>query len=183
MKRVLSLFITAVYLFSAASVCFAETGGAIIRNTTKGSQQRHGWAWLKDTEKGMSVMILAQHLTPGSHGVHIHNFGFCGEDGLGAGDHFNPDGASHGLLLKDGFGKAHAGDLGNIEIGSNGTGRLNVVIPGLKLASGKYSVGGRSLVIHEKEDTFGQPAGNAGGRAGCGAIFLLSEKDWQGNQR
>jgi Cu-Zn family superoxide dismutase len=98
-----------------------------------------------------------------------------------AGDHFNPDGLQHGFVMRDGLSKAHAGDLGNIEVGPDGTGRIEIIVPGLTLGSGQYSVGGRSLVVHEKEDSFGQPAGNAGGRFACGPIMIMSEQDWKGS--
>lgn len=70
---------------------------------------------------------------------------------------------------------AHAGDLGNIEIGADGTGTLEVTIPELCLTGCKYSLEGKSVILHEKEDDFGQPTGNAGGRIGCGPILLSSE--------
>ena len=175
-KRVTSL--TAAFILIAVSLAFAETGGAVIRGTEKGAK-RVGLAWFRDTEQGLQVIARLKNLAPGKHGFHFHQFGYCGEKGLNAGDHFNPAGAPHGSLLKNGFGGAHAGDLGNIEVGPDGRGTLDIVIPGLSLSGGQYSVGGRSLVVHAKEDDFGQPAGNAGARIGCGTIFLVSEADWK----
>jgi Cu-Zn family superoxide dismutase len=176
MMKKFVLVLMAFFMLCVSGPSFAESGSAIIRGTEKGSK-RAGWAWFQDTEQGLRVVARVKNLTPGKHGFHIHNFGFCGEKGLNAGDHFNPDGAPHGFLLKNGHGGAHAGDLGNIEVGPDGAGKLDIVIHGLTLAGGKYSVGGRSLVVHEKEDNFGQPAGNAGARIGCGTIFLVSEAD------
>ncbi|MBI2167628.1 MAG: superoxide dismutase family protein, partial [Candidatus Omnitrophica bacterium] len=46
------------------------------------------------------------------------------------------------------------------------------VVPGLTLKEGEYAVAGRALILHEKEDDFGQPTGNAGGRIACGVIQL-----------
>ena len=37
--------------------------------------------------------------------------------GKAAGSHYNPMGAPHGQVLKDGMQHAHAGDLGNITAG------------------------------------------------------------------
>ena len=153
----------------------------MIRGTQKGSKPL-GWAWLQDTEKGLRVVARVKGLSPGKHGFHIHQNGLCGEDGKKAGDHFNPDHLAHGLVLRDGLSAAHAGDLGNIKVGPDGIGAWDVVIPGLALSGGKYSVGGRSFVVHEKEDDFGQPAGNAGARIGCGTIFLVAEADWKGGK-
>ena len=33
-----------------------------------------------------------------------------------------------------------------------------------------HAVAGRAFILHEKQDDFGQPTGNAGGRIGCGKI-------------
>jgi Cu-Zn family superoxide dismutase len=67
---------------------------------------------------------------------------------------------------------AHAGDMGNIEIGENGSGTLIVFMPGLSLSQGEANVTGKAVILHEQEDDFGQPTGNAGGRIGCGVITL-----------
>lgn len=61
----------------------------------------------------------------------------------------------------------------SIEIATNGHGTLEKILPGLTLKKEKYGVMGRSVILHEKEDDFGQPTGNAGGRIGCGIIEPL----------
>lgn len=121
-------------------------------------------------EEGLKINAVVQNVSPGKHGFHIHEKGDCSDQGNAAGGHFNPNGVPHGDLARDGFVKAHAGDLGNIEIGSDGKGKLEKVIQGLTFKDGTYSVAGRSVVLHEKEDDFTQPAGNAGGRIACGVI-------------
>jgi Cu-Zn family superoxide dismutase len=68
------------------------------------------------------------------------------------------------------LGETHAGDLGNVEILADGTGNYEAAIPGLALSEGAYNVLGRSVIVHEKEDDFGQPLGNAGARIACGII-------------
>ena len=130
-----------------------------------------GSAIFAQTARGVQAVITITHAPPGTHGLHIHEHGGCGEAGKAAGGHFNPDKVPHGFLPKDGFARAHAGDLGNIEIGRDGSGRLELMIPGLTLAGpDKYAISGRSVILHEKADDFGQPTGNAGGRIGCGSI-------------
>ncbi|PIQ86131.1 MAG: superoxide dismutase [Candidatus Omnitrophica bacterium CG11_big_fil_rev_8_21_14_0_20_45_26] len=121
-------------------------------------------------EDGLKINAVVLNAPPGKHGIHIHENGSCAEAGNAAGGHFNPDGVLHGDLAKDGFRHAHAGDLGNIEIGPDGKGTLEKVISGLTLETGQYGVIGRSVILHEKEDDFGQPTGNAGGRIACGII-------------
>lgn len=127
-----------------------------------------------ETDEGLKINAVVLNAPSGKHGFHIHEKGDCSNKGDAAGGHFNPDNVPHGDLVKDGFVKAHAGDLGNIEIGPDGKGTLEKVIEGLTLKEGKYAVLGRVVILHEKEDNFGQPAGNAGGRIACGVIPSLA---------
>jgi len=65
----------------------------------------------------------------------------------------------------------HAGDLGNIEIGANGQGDLDVRTDLLTIKPGPNSVIGRAVIFHEKADDLAtQPTGNAGGRLACGVV-------------
>lgn len=123
-----------------------------------------------ETDEGLRINAVVFNAPPGKHGFHIHEKGNCSDQGNAAGGHFNPDNVAHGDVEKQGFKKAHAGDLGNIEIGSDGKGKLEKVIPGLTLEEGKYGVIGRSVILHEKEDDFDQPTGNAGGRIACAIV-------------
>lgn len=174
MRRHISTMIAFSMLFFA-SPCLAESGSAAIASTGEGHEAK-GTAYFTDTDGGLKVTVELSGLSAGKHGFHIHQYGNCADMGKAAGGHYNPDGVMHGLLVKDGFQHAHAGDLGNVEIGADGTGHLGIVIPNLTLAGGKYSVGGRSLVIHELPDDFGQPVGNAGARVACGPIMISGEK-------
>lgn len=165
-----------------ASPVWAETAGAFIHSTATDGSLLNGHATLTDeatgeeTDEGaLAVSIQVSGAPPGKHGIHIHQFGDCSDTGKAAGGHYNPDGVSHGYLPDDGLTKAHAGDLGNIEIGQDGTGTLELTIPGLSVGDGPYTVAGRAIILHEKVDDFGQPTGNAGGRIGCGTIVITSE--------
>ena len=111
-------------------------------------------------------------MPPGLHGFHIHEFGGCGDSGKAAGGHYNPEGAMHGMLAKDGPHKAHAGDMGNITVDANGGATLETVLPNVHLTGGASSVAGRAVILHEKADDFSQPTGNAGGRIACGPIVI-----------
>jgi Cu-Zn family superoxide dismutase len=112
----------------------------------------------------------------GKLGFHIHEKGSCDDMGKAAGGHYNPAEAPHGLLAIDGEHKAHAGDLGNVEISKDGTGTLKGFLPSVSLRGGQYNVEGRAIILHEKEDNFGQPTGNAGDRIGCGIIQMTKDK-------
>ncbi|HEY9711200.1 MAG TPA: superoxide dismutase family protein [Oculatellaceae cyanobacterium] len=123
-----------------------------------------------NTSGGMLVEAKINDAPPGKHGFHIHEVGNCGDKGNAAKGHFNPDKVKHGFVPKDGFKNAHAGDLGNITISSDGKGTLSETVPGLTLSGSKYAINSLSVILHEKVDDFGQPLGNAGGRIGCGII-------------
>ena len=151
---------------------WAETGKAVL-NPTGPAAGPSGEVFLEDTEGGLRVRAEVRGAVPGKHGFHIHEFGACGDSGNAAGGHYNPAGHSHGNALESGPAAAHAGDLGNIEIGPDGTGRLEALLSGVKLAGATYTVAGRSFILHEKEDDFGQPTGNAGGRSACGTVVIV----------
>ena len=166
--------ILTISLGAMASPVWAKTATAQITGTTEGSQVS-GKVLFEETSGGLKISADVSGVTPGKHGFHIHANGSCADGGKAAGGHFNPDNSPHGLLTQDGFTKAHAGDLGNIEIATDGTGKLEEIIPGLGLSQGKHNVAGRAVIVHEKEDDFGQPVGNAGTRIGCGPIQITRE--------
>ena len=153
----------------ASDVAVAKSLTVDLKATKDGSTVS-GTVRLEEVREGLKVSADIKGVLPGKYGFHIHENGSCADEGKAAGGHFNPDQAPHGLLTKDGFSHAHAGDMGNIEVNSDGTGKLEMILPGLSLTQGKYNVSGKAIILHEKEDNFGQPTGNAGGRVGCGII-------------
>jgi Cu-Zn family superoxide dismutase len=112
-------------------------------------------------------------MPPGKHGFHIHEFGAVTQGGKDAGGHYNPFGKPHGYVVSQGVQNVHAGDLGNIEIAEDGTGLLDLRVKDLWLTGHQINVAGRAVIVHEKEDDFGQPVGNAGARIAGGAIILV----------
>jgi len=121
------------------------------------------------TKVGDEIQVLAdiQNLKPGKHGFHIHEKGDCSAaDAVSAGSHFNPTQQHHGgpTTLEH-----HTGDLGNIVADTSGKAHLDW--KGKLSLSGKDSIIGRSVVVHEKEDDLKtDPAGNSGARIACGII-------------
>ena len=99
----------------------------------------------------------------------MHEKGDCSDaEAKSAGGHFNPGGMPHAGPMA---GSRHAGDLGNIEIGPNGQGDLDVRTDLLTIKPGPNSVIGRAVIFHEKaDDMTTQPTGNAGGRLACGVV-------------
>lgn len=162
-----------------ANAAIAE-GRAVIQ-PVNGDVRVEGTVEFEETRESMAVRINLRNATPGLHGVHLHEYGSCAGGGEAAGGHFNPEEVPHGYLPEDGFMNAHAGDFGNVRIGEDGTGEAEIRIPklkktgaGLTLLGDDYHIAGRAVVVHEGEDQFVQPAGDAGGRIGCGPVVLTA---------
>ncbi len=122
------------------------------------------------TQEGAGVHVVADvaGAKPGKHGIHLHENGVCTPpDYKSAGGHWNPGHAAHACSPTD---PRHAGDMGNITVGSDGSGHLDVVLTGVSFA-GANSVVGKAVVLHAGEDDCkSQPAGNSGDRLACGVV-------------
>ena len=141
-----------------------------VKIEAKSGSKLSGKATLTETEGGVHVVLSVEGVEPGGdHGAHVHEKGDCSAaDGASAGGHFNPAGNEHALPATP---KRHLGDLGNLSVGKDGKGSLDITIPGANLKAGDaHSFAGKSIIVHAKKDDGGQPTGNAGGRIGCGVI-------------
>ncbi len=121
------------------------------------------------------VVTITAHIEdapPGAHGLHVQEIGDCGsEDFKSTGGHFNPTGAPHGAPTD---AERHAGDLGNIEVGEDGVGHLELTSDLLTVEAGANSVVGRGVILHEKaDDLMSQPTGAPGSRIACGVVELV----------
>lgn len=128
----------------------------------------------RDVSDGVLITAKITGLKPNAeHGFHVHEKGDCAAaDATSAGGHFNPDNAAHGHYQQD---KRHAGDLPNLVADSKGEATTSFKVSPLRLIDGKYQIVNRAIVIHANADDYqSQPAGNAGGRIGCGAIAKVS---------
>ena len=115
-------------------------------------------------------------VAPGKHGFHIHQYGNLTKGCTTAGPHYNPFNMTHGGPDME---VRHVGDLGNVEIGEDGTGTYYREDQLITLF-GAYSVLGRSCVLHADVDDLGEgghelskTTGNAGARIACGGIGTL----------
>ncbi|MGH7817799.1 MAG: superoxide dismutase family protein [Candidatus Binatia bacterium] len=129
-------------------------------------------ATLSERPSGVLVRLDAKGLSPGLHAVHVHAVGKCeGPAFTSAAGHFNPAGKKHGHRSPEG---AHAGDLPNMLVAKDGSGRFEVLTDGITLRAGPLSVfdaDGSAMVIHAGVDDYTtDPTGNAGDRAACGLI-------------
>lgn len=158
-----------VLLMGGVSVAQPQTAKAVLVNA-KGEQV--GTATLEQMADGVKITLKVSGLAPGTHAFHIHAVGRCDPpDFKSAGGHFNPFGKKHGVKNPEG---AHAGDLPNLEVGPDGTGKAEVIAKDVTLGvrpNSLFQPGGTALVIHaDPDDNVTDPAGNAGARIACGAI-------------
>lgn len=121
---------------------------------------------------GNEVRIAINGLRPGRYGVHLHAVGRCeGPAFESAGPHWNPTTRQHGRLNPAGH---HRGDLPNLEVGADGTGRLAFTIAGPTIwhrRNGFLDADGTALVVHAApDDERTDPSGNSGARIACGVL-------------
>ncbi len=175
MTRIVSL-VSAFVLISMASITSAAAQGAT-PEVAPDPQGRTLPAFLQDTagttvavalvaegDTGINVSVAAVGLTPGAHGIHVHETGICDPTTdpvfSSAGGHYNPTGAEHG---------DHAGDLGNLTIEEDGTGYFQEVTDAFTFDE-LVDEDGSAIVIHAEEDE-NDPAGESyGARIACGVL-------------
>jgi superoxide dismutase, Cu-Zn family len=135
-----------------------------------------GRAVFREQADGVLVRMEVSGLTPGVHAVHVHAVGKCeGPAFTTAGGHFNPAGKKHGVKSPAG---PHAGDLPNMAVAKDGSGRFEAKTDGITLKPGATSIfdkDGSALIIHAAADDYvTDPTGNAGDRIACGLIVAGS---------
>lgn len=130
------------------------------------NQQRHQSWWQSHGLTTVSYSITG--LTPGLHGLHIHELPVQ-PDCASTGGHWNPTMVNHGTPLD---AQRHYGDMGNVLADENGVaeGSLLAYIP-------LGRIRGLAVVVHAGQDDRGhggndgsRATGNAGGRPACGTI-------------
>ncbi len=161
-----------VALLVAAAVIAAGSRSSAKAILKDAAGRQVGTAAFTPAKDEVRVSVEVAGLPPGRHGIHIHAAGKCEPpDFKTAGAHLNPQGKHHGLHNPEG---AHAGDLPNLEVGPDGTGKASFAVKGVTLAGGKASLlggDGTALVVHaDPDDEMSDPAGNSGARIACGVI-------------
>jgi len=155
-----------------ADATTAGSGGkasAILRDATGADK---GMATFRQQGTGLRVMVSATGMAPGPKGLHFHMTGKCdAPDFTTAGGHWNPSAMKHG---KDSGMGPHMGDLPNILIGPDGTGRIEATVPAATLTGGTtplIDADGAAIIIHAGPDDYRtDPSGNSGARLACGVV-------------
>ena len=174
MKRVLTMIVLAGTLLMASSCQKAEeVSHAVAVIVGKNQEKVSGIVEFEQLKDSVKITVDVAGLTPGPHGVHIHEYGdLRSSDGKSAGGHYNPDNTPHALPPTP---HRHAGSFGNLIADANGRIQTTFTDNTFRLSGKWHPVIGRSIVFHAKEDTGAQPSGAAGARVGVGVIGIAAE--------
>ena len=161
--RVLPMLLAASLGASAAN---AHTLSADLRNAAGATI---GKVTLTAAPKGVLMRVEAKGLTPGWHGLHLHEKADCSKaDFTSAGGHTHGGGDRvHGLLNP----KANeTGDLPNLYVDSHGAGATEI-FSGLTTLAALKDADGSAVVIHANpDDHLAQAIGGAGPRVACAEV-------------
>jgi len=115
------------------------------------------------------VELGAGALTPGWHGLHLHQVGDCSDTGVYklSGGHVGKVADGHGLLNPAG---PEGGDTPNIHAAADGSAAMEFITARVT-ASDLSDADGSALIIHAgPDDHITQPIGGAGARVACAVI-------------
>lgn len=142
----------------------------VVKADVMGADGVLGEVTLSPAEEGVKVSFMVRNLPKGKTlASHIHEKAECTPpDFKSAGGHYNPKNVRHGAPDSN---THHLGDLGNFEVDKNGVLKAEKVFEFLSLdPESDNFIGNRALIIHEGEDKFTQPSGDAGGRLACAIL-------------
>jgi len=169
MNNAIKLAACALFLASCATTTPPDGPSATAVMRPASGSQAHGSVTF--TQVGTRVRVNAEiaALSPGMHGIHIHEKGDCtAPDATSAGPHFNPAAKKHGAPDST---EHHGGDLGNLNANEYGKATLSIMVDGISVGKGTDGVIGRGVIVHAKADDLKtDPAGNSGERIACGVV-------------
>lgn len=121
---------------------------------------------------GSTLAVEVAGLEEGLRGVHLHETGRCeGPSFETAGGHWNPSAKEHG---RDNPAGAHAGDLSNLIVDSEGHGSATYLVGGILMEGTEIRMAdedGTALVIHAGPDDYRtDPSGDSGARVACAVL-------------
>ena len=169
-RRLAATAFAALLATASAQAMTAEAAtGPVHADLKNGGGQTVGAVTLTEAPKGVLLRIEAKGLTPGWHGVHIHEKGDCSKaDFTSAGGHTHGAAAAvHGLRNP---AANETGDLPNIHVGADGAGAAEMFTTFTTLGALK-DADGSAIVVHANPDDYmTQPIGGAGPRVACAVV-------------
>jgi Cu-Zn family superoxide dismutase len=143
--------------------------GAVMARMKTADGADIGTVTLREMRAGVLVEVDLAGLPAGPHGIHIHETGACTPDFEAAGEHLAPDGGEHGFAQTE---TPHAGDLPNLVVFEEGTGRAEFMNWRVSFED-LLDDDGSAVIVHAREDTYMDPA-SAGERLACGVVEQVS---------
>ncbi len=155
---------------SVAGDADAAAGESAVAPLRSADGKDMGTATATAVDGGVMITLAATGLPEGVHGAHVHMVGKCEAPKFeSAGGHWNPGDTMHGTMN----GPGHAGDLANLTVAADGTGKLEPRTPSGTFAE-MLDTDGAAFVIHAgPDDMKTDPSGNSGDRIACG-VFARS---------
>ncbi|QUD88117.1 superoxide dismutase family protein [Phenylobacterium montanum] len=163
----------------AAAVCgaaAAQPAGSFTATIKTPDGANVGTAVLTEAPTGVLIRVEVKGLTPGWHGMHLHEKGDCSDAKfMNAGGHLQMSGMKmpHGLLAAGG---PDDGDLPNLFVQPDGAAKAEafstrVTLKGAEGRTMLLGPTGSALMIHSSaDDQTTQPIGGAGPRVACAVI-------------
>lgn len=163
-------------IFTLTAVLAALTGMSLARasvtipvymTSTVGQGKNIGTIEAQDSFCGVLLKPNLHDLPPGIHGFHIHVKPDCGNNGLAAGGHLDPQNTDQHLGPYNKHG--HLGDMPVLIVNQDGTANLPTLAPRFRLAAMK----GHAFMIHAGGDNYSdkpEKLGGGGARIACGII-------------
>ena len=117
----------------------------------------------------IEATLEAGSLTPGWHGLHLHQVGDCSDLGVfkKSGGHLGMIANGHGLLNPVG---PEIGDDHNIWAAADGSAGYEAFTPYVTIADLKDEDGTAMIIHANRDDHITQPIGGAGPRVACAVI-------------
>jgi superoxide dismutase, Cu-Zn family len=162
-----SIMLLPAYAFAQqdAQTTAALSPTAVVKLEPLGSGRVSGTMTLEQVGQSVAIKGTVNGLTPGKHGIHIHEGRSCKTRG----GHLQAGNTPHGAP-EAADDKHHLGDLGNVIASDDGTAQYSGTLKNASL-TGSNPIAGRVLVIHQgADDLASQPSGGSGEQIACGVI-------------
>ncbi|NLU83147.1 superoxide dismutase family protein [Rhodococcus sp. HNM0569] len=164
----------------------AESEGALTTTLQDPQGAEVGTATFTESGDHVEVTVSVEGLTPGFHGLHVHQVGKCEANSTA------PTGGAPGAFLSAGghlqveghTGHPASGDLTSLQVREDGTAELTTTTSSFTVEDLRNGGSGTALMVHANADNFANiptryaPApdqetmstGDAGGRVACGVV-------------
>ena len=130
---------------SAAGAGDSAGGDSAVAELKDAAGKDIGTATFTQVGTHLMLTVEAKGLTPGFHGLHVHQVGKCEGDFASAGGHYQAPGHTT---------EPASGDLTSLAVLSDGTATLTTNTDQLTLDDLRAD-GGRAIIVHAGEDNFG----------------------------